>query len=92
MDLLRELEKECNIDLAHRVMAEKNKAFDKIVKCLKLFQTNKTVKDQCLKSMAALTQGYPDIVTHEGIELLCGVLQEVFLMKESLVNETCTVS
>ena len=87
MNLLKELEKECDIDLAHRVMAEKNKAFDKIVKCLKRFQTKQSVRDQCLKSMAALTQGYPDIVTHEGIELLCGVLQEVFSMTAlSLVN------
>lgn len=77
MNLLQELETECNIDLAHRVMAEKNKAFDKMVKCLKHFQSSHLVRDQCLKSMAALTRGYPDIVTHEGIELLCGVLEEV---------------
>lgn len=77
MKLLRELESECSIDLAHRIMAEKNGAFPMIVRCLKHYKSNLSLKDQCLKSMAALIQGYPDIVTHEGIEVLCTVLEEV---------------
>lgn len=77
MKLLQELEKECNIDLAHRIMAEKNGAFPKIVTCLKRCKGNTSLKIQCLKSMEALIQGYPDIVTHEGIEILCTVLDEV---------------
>lgn len=79
--MLQELEHECNIDLAHRIMAEKNGAFEKIVQCMKIFKANLAVTDQCLKSMNALTQGYPDIVTREGIELLCAVLEEVLLGK-----------
>nr|CAH0112641.1 unnamed protein product [Daphnia galeata] len=76
MKSLEELEKECNIDLAHRIMAEKNGAFPLIVRCLKHYQKNSDLRDQCLKTMASLIQGYPDIVTHEGIELLCTVLDE----------------
>jgi len=77
MKSLEELEKECNIDLAHRIMAEKNGAFPLIVKSLKHYQKNVVLRDQCLKTMSSLIQGYPDIVTHEGIELLCTVLEEV---------------
>lgn len=87
MKLLQELENECNIDLAHRIMAEKNGAFPLIVRCLKHYKSNSSVKDQCLKSMAALIQGYPDIVTHEGIELLCTVLEEVKPIKQFLTKE-----
>lgn len=76
MKSLEELETECNIDLAHRIMAEKNGAFPLIVRCLKHYQKNSDLRDQCLKTMASLIQGYPDIVTHEGIELLCTVLDE----------------
>ena len=32
--------------------------------------------------MAAVVQGYPDIVTQEGIELLSAVLDEVFSLVE----------
>jgi hypothetical protein len=74
---LEEVEKECNIDLAHRIMAEKNGAFPLIVQSLKHYQKNSALRDQCLKTMASLIQGYPDIVTHDGIELLCTVLEEV---------------
>lgn len=77
MNSLKELERECNIDLAHRIMAEKNGAFPLIVRSLKHYQKNSDLRDQCLKTMASLIQGYPDIVTHEGIELLCTVLEEV---------------
>lgn len=77
MTFLRELETQCNIDLAHRIMAEKNGAFPIIVQCLKRNQNNLSLKEQCLKSMASLIQGYPDLVTHEGIELLCNLLEEV---------------
>lgn len=77
MTFLRELETQCNIDLAHRIMAEKNGAFPIIVQCLKSNQNNLSLKEQCLKSMASLIQGYPDLVTHEGIELLCNLLEEV---------------
>ncbi|XP_046441545.1 armadillo repeat-containing protein 6-like [Daphnia pulex] len=73
---LEEVEKECNIDLAHRIMAEKNGAFPLIVQSLKHYQKNSALRDQCLKTMASLIQGYPDIVTHDGIELLCTVLEE----------------
>lgn len=76
MTFLRELETQCNIDLAHRIMAEKNGAFPIIVQCLKRNQNNLSLKEQCLKSMASLIQGYPDLVTHEGIELLCNLLEE----------------
>ena len=79
--LLQVVETECNIDLAHRIMAEKNGAFPLIVRCLKHYQKNSSLRDQCLMSMAALIQGYPDIVTHEGIELLCTVLDEVRTIK-----------
>ena len=81
MKLLQVVETECNIDLAHRIMAEKNGAFPLIVRCLKHYQKNSSLRDQCLMSMAALIQGYPDIVTHEGIELLCTVLDEVWTIK-----------
>lgn len=77
MKFLGELETQCNIDLAHRIMAEKNGAFPLIVQCLKRCQNNSLLKEQCLKSMASLIQGYPDLVTHEGIELLCKLLEEV---------------
>ncbi|XP_057370996.1 armadillo repeat-containing protein 6-like [Daphnia carinata] len=76
MTFLKELETQCNIDLAHRIMAEKNGAFPIIVQCLKRYQNNLSLKEQCLKSMASLIQGYPDLVTHEGIELLCNLLEE----------------
>lgn len=75
--LLGELEAECNVDLAHRIMAEKNGAFHTLLVCLKRFNIKHSVKDQCLKSLEALTRGYPDIVTHEGIEILCAVAEEV---------------
>lgn len=77
MKSLLELEKECNIDLAHRILAEKNGAFPLVLRCLKHYQNTPALRHQCLKSMAALIQGYPDIVTHEGIELLCAILEEV---------------
>ena len=87
MKSLEELEKECNIDLAHRIMAEKNGAFPLIVRCLKHYQKNSDLRDQSLKTMASLIQGYPDIVTHEGIELLCTVLEEVYIYK--VINYIC---
>ena len=82
LKLLQELEKECSIDLAHRIMAEKNGAFPKIVQFLKRCKDNAPLKNQCLKSMEALIQGYPDIVTHEGIETLCTVLDEVYCLND----------
>ena len=82
--LLKQVEDECNMDLPRRLLAEKNQAFAKILKCMKLFWFNQEIKQQCLKSLAALTQGYPDVVTSEGIELISGILEEV--IKERNLN------
>ena len=74
---LKEIESECNIDWARRILAEKNGAYGKILACMKRFDSVAVVKDQCLKSMASVTQDYPDILTQEGIEILTGILEQV---------------
>lgn len=74
---LADLENECNIDLPRRILAENNQAFTKIFQCINLFPDNQNVKLQCLKSIAALVQGYPDIVTIEAITLMCKSLEQV---------------
>ena len=79
MKSLKDVEDECNIDLARRILAENNQAFSKIMRCIKRFPNNQEVKLQSLKSMAALTQGYPDIVTVEGLALTCDMLEQVIL-------------
>ena len=71
------IENECKIDLARRILAEKNGAFSKILQCSKKFQSNADVRDQCLDTMAALTEGYPDILTVEGLEWLSNILDAV---------------
>jgi len=76
MKSLKDVEDECNIDLARRILAENNQAFSKIMRCIKRFPNNQEVKLQSLKSMAALTQGYPDIVTVEGLALTCDMLEQ----------------
>lgn len=58
-------------------MAEKNGAFGHILKCWQLLELKPTVKQQCLASLAALVDGYPDVVTQKGIELLSTSLEEV---------------
>lgn len=68
------------------MQAEKNGAFEKIVKCMRKFSAKSAVKEQCLKTMSALVQGYPDIVTQEGITLLSAVLDEVALEIISPLN------
>jgi len=73
---LKTLTEECKIDLAHRILAEKNGAFDIILKSVKKFSSNPIIIDQCLLSMASLTDGYPDILTHDGAEFLTGLLDK----------------
>ena len=75
--VLKELEAQFSIDMAHRLMAEKNGAFNKLVVCMRQHKNNTAIHEECLKCMATLTKGYPDIVTHEGVHLLCEVLNEV---------------
>lgn len=74
---LKQLEAECSKDVAHRLMAEKNGAFNKLVTCMRQHKNKCSVREECLKCMGTLTKGFPDIVTHEGIHLLCEVLDEV---------------
>lgn len=77
--VLKELEAECGIDMAHRLLAEKNGAFNKLVICMRQHKNKPSVREECLRCMGTLTKGYPDIVTHEGVQLLCDVLDEVRL-------------
>ena len=74
---LKDLENECNIDLPRRILAEKNQAFSKLMQCIKKFPNNQEVKLQCLKNIASLVQGYPDVVTMEAFALICEGLEQV---------------
>jgi len=78
------LTEECKIDLAHRILAEKNGAFEIILKSVKKFSSNPIIIDQCLLSMASLTDGYPDILTHDGAEFLTGLLDKVIIGRSYL--------
>ena len=80
MNELKVIEDECKIDLPRRILAEKNGAFNKILQCLRKSHSQHALRDQCLLSLAALTDGYPDILTEDGTEILTKILDEVIVM------------
>ena len=77
---LKVIEDECKIGLPRQLIAEKFGAFNLVLHCLRKFYSQHALRDQCLLSLAALTDGYPDILTEDGTESLTKILDEVIVM------------
>uniref|UniRef100_A0A6A7FR70 Armadillo repeat-containing protein 6-like n=2 Tax=Hirondellea gigas TaxID=1518452 RepID=A0A6A7FR70_9CRUS len=62
--------KECELSLCHRVMAAKKGAYDVLIRLINKSRNNVEVLCPLLQSMVALTDGNPDILTVEGMQVM----------------------
>ncbi|XP_049786589.1 armadillo repeat-containing protein 6 homolog [Schistocerca cancellata] len=73
---LSELKAECDKDLAHKILAGKNGAYDLLIKVLELYETNRDVTLVTLDAMISLMTGQPDLLDEKGTNLIIKFLKE----------------
>ncbi|ELU02618.1 hypothetical protein CAPTEDRAFT_184330 [Capitella teleta] len=88
---LRVIKEECDRDLAHRCLAAKHGAYISLIQCLK---GQKQILLVTLDALASLTNGQPDVLTDEGVDLLLDLLQssdpEIIAMVTKVIIHVCT--
>ncbi|XP_047491037.1 armadillo repeat-containing protein 6-like [Penaeus chinensis] len=67
---------ECKVSVAHRVLANKNNAYEVLIKLIKKVQGDPALLAPSVKAMGALMEQNSDILTLEGIELLLDLLKD----------------
>ncbi|KAK3861857.1 hypothetical protein Pcinc_032222 [Petrolisthes cinctipes] len=81
---LATLATQCSLSLSHRILANKNNAYDVLIKLLQTCKDNGAILNACLKTLVALTEGNPDILNSEGIQLLLQLLEEWRMRSDAL--------
>ncbi|OAD53079.1 Armadillo repeat-containing protein 6 like protein [Eufriesea mexicana] len=71
---LDKLRNELDKDIAHRLYAEKNGAYNSLIKLMKACLNNGTVLKATLKAITSLMTGNPDLLNDEGIALQIQIL------------------
>ncbi|GFO14687.1 Armadillo repeat-containing protein 6 [Plakobranchus ocellatus] len=84
-DYLAMIQKECDIDLARRCLAGSNGAYPALLKVMISHQEDPNMICNALASFCSLTNGQPDLLTSEGIELLISLLKRYKDNPDSLV-------
>ena len=85
---LTKLKAECDIDLAHRCLAGKNKAYLTMYNLLDRFKTSPTILEPILSTFCSLCNGQPDLLDLRGGLLLMKTLEE---QKNSTTNAAALV-
>ena len=69
------IQAECDIDLAKRCLAGKNKAYPALLATCKKFQSDEETMQSLLSALCALANGQPDLLDEEGIVWNCESLR-----------------
>lgn len=86
---------ECNIDLAHRLLAGKNEAYPILVSLCKSFKDNSEGLSAALDALCSLCNGQPDLLNEDGAKLFCGYITtynnapELLVKVVTLIKYTC---
>lgn len=75
-DPLATLTTHCRRSLAHRILANKNNAYEALIKLIQAVKGDSGLLSACLRAMVALTEGNPDVLNPEGTQLLLQLLEE----------------
>ncbi|CAH1797808.1 unnamed protein product [Owenia fusiformis] len=67
---------ECEVDIAHRVLASSNKAYSILFQATEKYLKNDDMLENILKTFAALINGQPDLLDYPGIKLFMDLLKE----------------
>ncbi|KAL4227854.1 Armadillo repeat-containing protein 6 [Mactra antiquata] len=71
------VKEECDIDLARRCFAGKNKAYPVLLKCMQKYRKgDEEMFLLCLDTMCSLCNGQPDLLDREGVELFMDVMRD----------------
>ena len=71
----RSIQEECDIDLAHRVLAGKNRAYQALYALIEKHSSEEDILTAALDAMSSLCNGQPDLLDLNGIVLLMKSLQ-----------------
>lgn len=67
---LEGLKTECDIDIAHKVMAGRHGAYQLLLDLLEKHQDDATVTHLVLASLTSLMTGQPDLLTERGVQAI----------------------
>ena len=81
---------ECDADLAHRFLASKHSAFSTLMTACEKFTSRPETHLLCLKTMASLINGQPDLVTGQAIIYFVNLLK-VTDSDERVINQTLKI-
>ena len=74
--LLETIQKECDMDLAHRVLAGKNNSFTTLYKTYEHYKTSNAMLMHVFLAIRSLCDGQPDILETRAMDTFCASLKE----------------
>ncbi|KAF4525036.1 hypothetical protein B566_EDAN001949 [Ephemera danica] len=75
-DILTNLKGECDIDIARKVLAGKNRAYPLLVDTLEKFEDNHDIVHLTLTALTSLMTGQPDLLDEQGIRVIMRCLKK----------------
>ena len=83
---MQKLKEECDVDMAHRLMAGKNGAFPLLVTFCKDYKDDQEIFLASMNALVSLCTGQPDLLTDDSAQLFCNFLQTFQANPEILVK------